>query len=103
MAKKIIWTVGAQFDRKEIFTYWNERNKSKSYSFRLNQLFIEATELLVLHPLTGRLTTIENVRVKIVRDYLLVYRNTEIEIQILAIFDSRQNPDSFENILTLPL
>ncbi|MBK9257127.1 MAG: type II toxin-antitoxin system RelE/ParE family toxin [Saprospiraceae bacterium] len=96
MAKKIIWTVSAQFDRKEIFAYWNERNKSKTYSLKLNELFIEATELLALHPLTGRSTTIENIRVKIVRDYLMVYKNTESEVQILAIFDSRRNPDLFE-------
>ena len=99
MAKKIIWTVSAQFDRKEIFAYWNEKKKSKTYSIKLNQLFIEATELLALHPLTGRSTTIENVHVKIVRDYLMVYKNTDLEIQILAIFDSRQNPDLLEDIL----
>lgn len=99
MAKQIIWTLSAQLDRKEIFLYWNKRNKSNTYSLKLNQLFIEATELLALHPLTGRMTNIQNVRVKIVRDFLMVYTFTDSVIQILAIFDSRQNPDLFEDIL----
>jgi len=103
VAKKIIWTVRTQFDRKEIFTYWNEGNNSKTHSLRLNQLFINATELLADHPLTGRSTTVENVRIKLVKNYLLVYRDTDVEIQILAIFDFRQNPDLFESILNSPL
>lgn len=103
MAKKIIWTFSAQNDRKEIFLYWNKRNGSNAYSLKLNQLFIQASELLSIHSLTGRPTTIEDVRVKIVRDYLMVYRSTNAEIQILAIFDSRQNPDLLEDILSSSL
>jgi hypothetical protein len=41
MVKQIRWTEGAQFDRKEIFQYWNARNKTNNYSKKLNQLFKE--------------------------------------------------------------
>ena len=99
MAKKIIWTVSAQEDRKSILLYWNKRNKSNAYSLKLNKLFIEATEILALRPLTGRLTNLKDIRVKIVIDYLLVYKHSDTEILVLAIFDSRQDPDLFENIL----
>ena len=79
--------------------YWNKKNKSNLYSLKLNKLLIEATELLASHPLTGRSTNIQNVRVKIIRDFLMVYSFTDTDIQILAIFDTRQNPDIFEDIV----
>jgi toxin YoeB len=99
MAKIIIWSANAQLDRKDILTYWNNRNKSNVYSIKLNLLFIETSLLLVIHPLTGRKTSIENVRVKIVRDYMMVYKSTASELQILAIFDTRQNPDKLDEII----
>lgn len=42
MAREIIWTKRAQNDRYSIFNYWNKRNKSKSYSQKLNNLFISS-------------------------------------------------------------
>lgn len=41
MAKRLIWTEDAQNDRKEIFGYFNNRNKSKKYSQKLNLLFLK--------------------------------------------------------------
>ena len=35
MAKKVVWSLRAQNDRKKIFYYWNKRNKSNNYSIRL--------------------------------------------------------------------
>jgi plasmid stabilization system protein ParE len=71
MAKRIIWSNRAQQDRKEILAYWIDRNKSKTYSLKLNQLFIQAVNLLSEHPLIGEKTEIENIRIKIVRDYYI--------------------------------
>ncbi len=99
MVKRIIWTATAQLDRKEIFAYWNKRNGSNYYSIKLNKLFIEASELLSVHPHTGRETSLDKVRVKIVRDYLMVYKFTDTEVQILSIFDTRQNPEKLEDFI----
>ena len=72
MAKlKIIWTEKANLERKEILDYWRHRNKSKSFSLKLNHLFIDQLKLLSSNPNLGRKTRFENVRVKIIRDYLL--------------------------------
>jgi len=38
MAIEINWSDKAQQDRKEIFKYWNNRNKSNEYSKKLNIL-----------------------------------------------------------------
>jgi toxin YoeB len=92
MAKKVGWSLRAQNDRKKIFSYWNKRNKSNNYSIRLNRLFIEATKAISDYPKIGKITERENIRIKIVRDYLIVYKELENKIEVLTIFRSHQNP-----------
>ena len=46
MAKEIIWSETAQKDRKEILLYWKNRNKSSTYSKKLNILFDDAAEII---------------------------------------------------------
>ena len=92
MAKKIIWTEKAQQDRKKIFTYWNQRNKSKRYSIKLNKLFEEAVIIIANFPKIGKITNRPNVRIKIVRDYLIYFKELDGEIHILTIFSSHQDP-----------
>ena len=97
MVKSIRWTAGAQLDRKEIFQYWNTRNKSNTYSRKLNQLFKENIKLIQKHPTIGRLLGRDNIRISVVRDYLIVYRELLNEIIIISIWDSRQNPKKLED------
>ena len=99
MAKRLIWTKMSHNQKKEIFEFWNNRNKSKNYSRKLNDLFNEAAELLLLYPNLGKKMEIENVRLKSVRDFGLVYRITKSEIQILTIWDFNRNPETLKNIL----
>lgn len=47
MARRIVWVFQAQNDRKEILAYWKEKNKSVSYSKKLDKLFREALKLIV--------------------------------------------------------
>ena len=96
MAKQIIWSLRAQKDKKEIFKYWSQRNKSNRYSKKLNQLFKEATLLLHEHPYIGRSTDDALVRIKIVKEYLLIYEITETSINILSIWDGRQDPSNWK-------
>ena len=74
MAKrKIVWTQKANEERKDILAYWIERNQSKTYSIKLNNLIKDTVQIAALYPDTGRKTTFENIRVKIIHDYLLFY------------------------------
>jgi toxin YoeB len=82
MAEKVGWSLRAQNDRKKIFSYWNKRNKSNNYSIRLNRLFIEATKAISDYPKIGKITERENIRIKIVRDYLIVYKELENKIEV---------------------
>jgi toxin YoeB len=85
MAARIIWSALALQQKKEIFDFWNERNKSKVYSRKLNKLINDAAELILTHPKLGRKTDFQDVRLKIVRDYWLAYRVKQDRIQILTI------------------
>ena len=86
MAKEVIWSETAQNDRKEIFTYWNNRNKSTLYSEKLNGLFNAAAEIIATHPQIGKLSGYRDTRMKIVRDYLIVYKEFAEYISIITIW-----------------
>ena len=99
MVKQIIWSRLAHLDRFQILEYWNNRNKSTVYSKRLNQIFEDTVELISKHPKIGKDTDIPNVRIKIVKDYFFTYCETETTIEILTIWDSRQDPSKFNRII----
>ena len=99
MVKQIIWSLRAQKDKKEIFKYWSQRNKSNRYSKKLNQLFKEAILLLRKHPYIGRPTDYTPLRIKIVKEYLMIYEVTETSINILSNWNGRQDPSKLEDIL----
>lgn len=91
MARQIIWTITAQSERREILAYWVKRNKSKTYSRKLNILIVDSLKNISKNPLIGRKTEVTNVRVKIIRDYLLFYEITASSIYVLSIWDSRRD------------
>jgi len=93
MAKReIVWTAKAQSERKAILAYWINRNKSKNYSIKLNQLFIDAIRKIAALPTIGKKTDYdEHVRLKIVRNYLLFYEFNANQIIILSIWDTNRD------------
>ena len=97
MAKEVIWSYRAQTDRKNILSYWRLRNKSNAYSKKLNKLFNNAVTLIRDFPQIGKST--DDVKVKVVRDYLILYEETEVAINILPIWDSRQDPKELEKVI----
>jgi toxin YoeB len=93
MVKQVVWSNKAQQDRKDILGYWRQRNKSNAYSKKLNELFKEAIKIISDFPKIGKPTDFENVRIKIVRDYFVIYEESEKHIYILTVWDSRQDPE----------
>ncbi len=89
----------AQNDRKEILLYWKERNKSALYSRKLNYLFNNAAITISKFPKIGKVTGYKDTRVKIIRDYLMIYKEYDTQISIITIWDARQNPLKLESIL----
>jgi addiction module RelE/StbE family toxin len=99
MVRKVIWSEKALSDRREILAYWRNRNKSNRYSKKLNGLFKSAIQLIKEHPQIGRPTSDKQARIKIIRDYLLIYEITESAIHILLVWDTRQDPEKLKEIL----
>jgi plasmid stabilization system protein ParE len=95
-ARKIVWTQKANLERKAILEYWIERNKSKKFSIKLNKLIISTIKQIAETPSIGRKTDLENVRVKIIRDYLLFYEFDEDYLKVLALWDGRRDENSLQ-------
>jgi len=72
-----------------------ERNKSDSYSEKLELLFDEAAEIIAQFPEAIRETDFLNLRIKVIKHFKIYYFNLEEKVQIIRIWDTRQNPDSF--------
>lgn len=92
MAKQIIWSRKAQNELIEILEYWINRNKSKTFSIKLNTLIEEQLKLILEFPQIGRKTDIENVYIKVVHKYLLYYEFVNEELHILTIRHGSKNP-----------
>lgn len=92
MVKQIIWSRRAQSELIEIFEYWNNRNKSNTFSIKLNFLIEEQLKLLIENPKIGRKTDIENVYIKIIHKYLLYYEVMGNQLHILTIRHGSENP-----------
>ena len=101
MAKRLKWAASAKIQRQEILDYWIKRNQSKIYSRKLNKLFNECAEMILLYPEIGIKIPNINCRKRLIRDFYFIYTITENEIEILTIWDTRQNPEKLLNILGL--
>jgi plasmid stabilization system protein ParE len=99
MVKQVIWSKIAQGNRKHILQYWILRNKSATYSKKLNEYFKESVELIRKYPGIGKKTEYPDIRVKVIKHYLLTYRYSVGRIEILTIWDSRQDPEDFQRII----
>jgi toxin YoeB len=93
MARQIIWTKRAQKERTDILKFWKEHNQSITFSRKLNDLIKDSLTLISRHPFIGKPSVKENVRIKVLRNYLIIYEITPTEIVVLSIWDNRQNPE----------
>lgn len=94
-ARKIDWSINAVLNKKSIFLYWNNRNKSTLYSKKLNLLFTETLRRAENSPEASIAIKNENIRAILVKDYYLIFEITECNIKVLDVWDTRQNPQDF--------
>lgn len=92
---KIVWSSKALFDKKEILEFWISKNKSNSYSKKLNLLIEQKLKQISKNPDSGIQTNIENIRAILVENYYIHYSIKTETIRILRIWDARQNPEHF--------
>ena len=96
MAYQIVWTEKANIERQHILEFWADHNKSRIFSLKLNKLFISTIRELAKKPNVGRKTEFENVRVKIVREYLIFYETVKKDLVILSVWDGRRDKQSLK-------
>ena len=89
---KIFWTQTAIKQRDHIFDYWNNRNKSKTYSKKLNLAIRKRVELLKSQPEIGKETNFEKTRAIIMGHYSILYKIDKPKIIITGFWDNRQDP-----------
>ncbi len=92
LRKKIVWSLKAIHDKIDILEYWIDRTKSKTFSIKLDILIDKALQQISQYPDSGKTTDYKDVRIKIVRHYLIFYRIVDDSIQVIRIWDSRQDP-----------
>ncbi|TCN58597.1 type II toxin-antitoxin system RelE/ParE family toxin [Flavobacterium circumlabens] len=83
--RKIVWTSFAKESKYAIFLYWNQRNKSTSYSRKLNVLLQESLKQIVKFPESAIESNNSNVRLKILSHFELIYQITNTQIVVLDI------------------
>ena len=93
--RKIVWTDFAKESKYAICLYRNQRNKSTTYSRKLNALFQESLKQIVNFPESSIESNDINVRLKIASHFELIYHISRTQITILDIWDTRQNPENF--------
>ena len=100
MARKIIiWSETAVRQRRGIFQYWNNRNKSTNYTNRLRKLINERINLIQSNPEAYLNSGFNENHVTIIEHFCLYYKILQEEILITAFWDSRQDPDNLLKIL----
>ena len=92
MAQRIVWSKEAQDDFLATLGYYAERNGSKTYSEKLAKQIQEVIERLREHPLLGRPTNDEEVRILRKGNYQIYYELKNDEIVILVVWDMREIP-----------
>jgi plasmid stabilization system protein ParE len=94
MAKwKVVLSTTAQSDRFEILQYWIHKNKSATYSKKLDTKFRKAFDLLEEYPLIGSESNYTKVLSYVVLNYKIFYIINGSTIYVLRIWDTRRNPD----------
>ncbi len=79
--------------------YWCQRNRSNAYSLKLNRLFKESVRIIANFPQIGKPTDDTHARIKMVKDYMIIYEETKTRLAILAIWDSRQDPQKLKELI----
>jgi plasmid stabilization system protein ParE len=96
MAKEIVWAETAVRDRLRIYQFWLSHNQSPIYSDKLEKLFNESAKLIAEFPEIGINTDYKNIRVKIVGNHKLFYKPWMDKIEIIRVWDTRQNPSGMD-------
>lgn len=90
--RKIIWSSRAKNDLLNILDFYYKRNGTKTYSVKLNTSIRTAIRLLETHPELGINVDVKDLRSLVHGDFNVFYEIKEKTIEIIMLWDSRQDP-----------
>lgn len=91
---EIIWTPRSKIDLYQIAEFYGKRNGNYNYSKKIYAKIKRSVLILRRFSGIGVKTNIYNVRNLIVGDFCLFYRINDKSILIIAIWDSKRNPNN---------
>jgi len=92
MVNQVVWTLKARNELIDILEYWIFRNKSNTFSLKLNSIVQEQLKLVSEFPEIGKITDIPGVNVTIVNNYMLYYEIADNSIYVLTLRHTSRNP-----------
>jgi toxin YoeB len=94
MAKyKIEWSTDAKSDLFNILDFYIQRNKSATYSKKLNAEINKSIKLISSNPFLGTKADYDSVRALITGEYQIIYEIFDQLLLIIMIWDCRRDPD----------
>jgi plasmid stabilization system protein ParE len=91
--KKVSWSERAEKELNQILLFYIERNGSNSYSLKLLEKIDQKIKLIQRFNFIGRISNEEDIRVAGMEQYQIFYRILADTIEIMSIWDIRQNPE----------
>lgn len=93
--RQIVWSSRAEQEYLSIISYWNNRNKSTSYSKKLVVEVQRKENLILDNPeIHSAIYYNELRRILVFEDYSIIYKISGSIIYVVAFWDNRRNPDS---------
>jgi toxin YoeB len=94
--RKIIWSPRSEIDLYQILEFYGKRNGNYNYSKSIYTRIRRSVLVLKQFPGIGAQTDIKNIKNLILGDFSVFYRIKEYSIEIVAVWDNKQNPENLK-------
>ena len=92
MAEKIVLSLKAEKNRYDILKYYFDETGSNKIPLQIFNQLDNAFETISIFPNSGKIINKKGYHVFVTKHYNIIYRINIDSIEILHIWDSRQNP-----------
>ena len=92
--RKIIWSARAKHNLKVTLDFYFKRNGTKTFSTKLHSSIWKSIKLLEENADIGHQSDVLNIKNIIEGDFSIFYKIKTGTIEIITIWDNRQNPDN---------
>ena len=85
--------------RRDILSYWNNRNKSTVYTAKLIRIIAQRIKIISKNPESFQTTVFPETRVSALGHFSILYQFSNNNLTIIAFWDNRQNPKKLFEII----